>query len=295
MKTKHLFFPIFSLMLSISIGLQAGGIKHAKTQTFKVSGDCGMCKKTIETAANIKGSANAIWDESKQILSLTFDSTKTSADEVLKRVAYAGYDNEKFLAPDEAYSKLHGCCQYERSALAKADGKAIAKTESGSTSMPGMDMAKMNDAKVPASEPNPLSAVFTSYFGLKDALTKDDGELAGTKAKEMFKAIDKVSMDKMTPPQHTLWMKLEKDISYDAEHIKGVSETEHQREHFIRLSENMYALAKVFKLEQPVYYDHCPMTNNGKGANWLSLEQKISNPYQGKKMLTCGKVQETIK
>ena len=125
MKTKHLFFPIFSLMLSISIGLKAGGIKHAKTQTFKVSGDCGMCKKTIETAANIKGSANAIWDESKQILSLTFDSTKTSADEVLKRVAYAGYDNEKFLAPDEAYSKLHGCCQYERSALAKADGKAI--------------------------------------------------------------------------------------------------------------------------------------------------------------------------
>jgi len=291
MKTKHSFFLTLSLMLGISFSLLAGGIKHVKTQTLKVSGNCGMCKKTIETAANVKGSSNGIWDESKQVLTLTFDSTKTNADEVLKRIAHVGYDNEKFLAPDKVYAGLHGCCQYERVGL----GMTSAKITEVEKPMAVTDMEKIPEVKTPAESTNPLAAVFTSYFGLKDALTKDDGVLASTKAKEMFKAIDKVAMDKMTAPQHTLWMKLQKDISYDAEHIKGVEETEHQREHFVNLSKNMYALAKVFKMEVPVYYDHCPMANDGKGADWLSLEEKISNPFMGKKMPTCGKVKETIK
>ena len=37
------------------------------------------------------------------------------------------------------------------------------------------------------------------------------------------------------------------------------------------------------------------MANNGKGANWLSKENKVQNPYYGSVMLTCGKVVETIK
>ena len=37
---------------------------------------------------------------------------------------------------------------------------------------------------------NPLEAVYTSYFALKNALTKDDGTTAAAKAKELFKAID---------------------------------------------------------------------------------------------------------
>jgi len=36
------------------------------------------------------------------------------------------------------------------------------------------------------------------------------------------------------------------------------------------------------------------MYNNGKGANWLSKEEAVKNPYYGSQMLTCGSVQETI-
>ena len=45
---------------------------------------------------------------------ITYDSTKTSVKEVLKRIADAGYDNQLFIAQDAAYSKLHACCQYDR-------------------------------------------------------------------------------------------------------------------------------------------------------------------------------------
>lgn len=57
----------------------------------------------------------------------------------------------------------------------------------------------------------------------------------------------------------------------------------------------MYELIKVSKQEKPVYYQHCPMANKGKGANWLSKENAIKNPYYGSQMLTCGSTVETIK
>ncbi len=200
-------------------------------------------------------------------------------------MAYAGHDNEKFLAPDDAYANLPGCCQYDRKKT-----EAIIKTNPAKT-----EVAIVDTAKKVAENVNPLSEVFTAYFALKDALTKDDGTTASAKAKELFKAIDKADMAKMSPAQHTVWMKYQEKLSYDANHIKGVEETDHQREHFTSLSKNMYEVMKVFKMNTPVYYDFCPMTNNGKGANWLSLDEKISNPYLGKQMPTCGKVQEIIK
>ncbi|HNK84737.1 MAG TPA: mercury transporter, partial [Flavobacteriales bacterium] len=42
----------------------------------------------------------------------------------------------------------------------------------------------------------------------------------------------------------------------------------------------------------PIYLDHCPMYNGG--ADWLSREKAIKNPYYGSSMLTCGSVKETI-
>jgi hypothetical protein len=57
----------------------------------------------------------------------------------------------------------------------------------------------------------------------------------------------------------------------------------------------MYLLIKVSKQEVTIYYQNCPMYNNGKGANWLSKDISIKNPYYGSQMLTCGKTVETIK
>ena len=61
------------------------------------------------------------------------------------------------------------------------------------------------------------------------------------------------------------------------------------------LSKDIYSLLKVAKYEVPVYFQHCPMYNDGKGANWLSKENAVKNPYYGSMMLTCGKTVETIK
>jgi copper chaperone CopZ len=270
-------------------------IKNAKTESVKIYGNCGMCETTIEKAGNKKKIAKVDWNKDTKMATITYDAKKTNQDEILKRIALSGYDSEKFLAPNDVYAKLPGCCQYERKAqtVAKVEtpkidtSKTEVKEDHSAHNHSGVTEAKQN---VPQ-----LKAVFDNYFALKDALVKTDGNTASTKATDLAKAISTVKMDKLAMDEHMAWMKVMKDLAFDAEHIAETKETSHQRAHFTSLSKNMYALMKVSKQDTPTYYQFCPMANDGKGANWLSKENAVKNPYYGNQMLTCGKVVETIK
>ena len=106
-------------MLSIALFMFSGvsaQTKNKLTETVKVYGNCGMCKKIIEKAGTEKGVSTTIWDKDTDMATITIDSKKTTIDEVLKKIAAAGYDSDKFRAPDAVYNDLHGCCQYDRPA-----------------------------------------------------------------------------------------------------------------------------------------------------------------------------------
>ena len=98
------------------------GHNHAAKQeaaitkvSLSVQGACGMCKTVIENAAKaVAGVKSASWDLQTKVLSLEFDSGKTSLNAVSKAIAATGYDTEKDRAPDAAYNALHGCCKYTR-------------------------------------------------------------------------------------------------------------------------------------------------------------------------------------
>ena len=85
-----------------------------KTETFKVLGSCDMCKARIEKAAKINGVNKAEWNNDTKILTLVYSPSVVKSDDILRKVAEAGHDNEKFKASDEAYKNLPGCCKYER-------------------------------------------------------------------------------------------------------------------------------------------------------------------------------------
>ncbi len=270
-------------------------IRNAKTESVKIFGNCGMCETTIEKAGNKKKVAKVDWNKDTKMATITYDAKKTNKDEILKQIALSGYDSEKFLAPNDVYAKLPGCCQYERKAqtIAKVEtteidtSKTEVKEDHSAHNHSGMTETKQD---IPQ-----LKAVFDNYFAVKDALVKTDGITASAKAKELLAAINSVKMDKLTTEEHTVWMKVMKDLAFDAEHIADTKDASHQRDHFMSLSKNMYTLIKVSKTETPTYYQFCPMANDGKGANWLSKENAVKNPYYGSQMLTCGKVVETIK
>lgn len=286
-------FKKLTMMLSIastSLTICEAQVKNAKTENVKIYGNCGMCETTIEKAGNLKKVAKVEWNKDTKMATIVYDAQKTNQDEILKRIALAGYDSDKFLAPDDVYSKLNGCCQYDRKV------KTVAQLETAKTEIKE-DHSTHNHSETTETmqDVSQLKTVFENYFAVKDALVKTDGNTASSKAKELFTAINSVKMDKLATEEHTVWMKVMKDLAFDAEHIADTKDVSHQRDHFITLSKNMYELTKVSKPETPTYYQFCPMANGGKGANWLSKENVVKNPYYGSQMLTCGKVVETIK
>ena len=81
---------------------------------FYVRGNCGSCKARIEKAAADAGADTADWNADTQTITLNFNPAETSAEIILKRIADAGHDNEKFTAQDNIYKKLPACCLYDR-------------------------------------------------------------------------------------------------------------------------------------------------------------------------------------
>lgn len=101
------------IVLLSGVAVQAQ-IKNAKTETVKIYGNCGMCKKTIEKAGNLKDVAEVNWNKETKIATITYNVEKTNQEEILKRIAAAGYDSKKNKASAAAYNALPGCCQYDR-------------------------------------------------------------------------------------------------------------------------------------------------------------------------------------
>jgi hypothetical protein len=110
MKTlKLLSFIIISLAIS---GMSFA--QESTTETFAVSGNCGMCKSRIEKAAKEAGATYALWDVDKKELTVKYSGSTTNTAKIQQQIAGAGHDNAGFKATDENYNKLPGCCKYER-------------------------------------------------------------------------------------------------------------------------------------------------------------------------------------
>ena len=286
---------LMKIMIAISVLLSTTGnaqIKNAKTESVKIYGNCGMCETKIEKAGNIKKIANVDWNQETQMATLTYDAKKTNQDEILKRIALVGYDSDKFLAPDDVYNNLHGCCQYDRVA------KVPVKEETTSIASNGDHSNHSNHSETSTTViqgENQLKVVFDNYFLVKDALITSNGNSTASASKKLVSAINNVKMDKLDMDVHMVWMKVVNTIQKDAENIANTKDVKIQRDHFTSLSKEIYTLIKISKYENPVYYQFCPMFNDGKGANWLSKENAVKNPYYGSMMLNCGKTVETIK
>ncbi len=275
-----------SLIFLFTVSVCTAQIKNAQTESVKIYGNCGMCETTIENAGNLKKSAQVDWNKDTKMATLTYDTSKTNRAEILKRIALAGYDSDQFLAPDDVYTKLPKCCQYDRvnkTATIQSEPKAPHAMEHH----PATHEKEQGTSQ--------LKTVFDNYFSIKDALIQSDQKLASSGAEELRSTINAVKMEKLATDEHTVWMKVMRSLKANTDLIATSSSIEKQRQAFMILSSNMYDLMKVSQQTAPVYYQHCPMYNDGKGANWLSKENAIKNPYYGEKMLSCGKTTETIK
>lgn len=144
MKTLQILVACLFLVAGMSNAqVKATAKKPAvKTSTFKVWGNCGMCKTTIEGAAKTSGATYANWDIESKLLTVKYAANKTNDDKIQKGIANAGYDNVKYTAPDAAYDGLHDCCKYDRK-MAATD----VKTDKGDKGSKEVAACCMKDGK----------------------------------------------------------------------------------------------------------------------------------------------------
>jgi len=114
MKTLKIF-----LVATTCMAITVAGLAQVKTESFKVAGECGTCKKKIEKSAKEAGATYAMWNTKTKILTVKYNSTSTNASKIQESIANVGYDTPGFKASEEAYNKLDACCQYERKGATK--------------------------------------------------------------------------------------------------------------------------------------------------------------------------------
>src|SRR4029453_9372031 len=111
-KYRALLYILLLYSLFNSVSAQKRTIRQDSVITFKVFGNCEMCKERIENAARGKGAISSVWDVESKLLTLNYDPKKTSPDRVEQRIADAGHDPQLKKAKDFVYNDLPDCCHY---------------------------------------------------------------------------------------------------------------------------------------------------------------------------------------
>ncbi|RIV44233.1 efflux RND transporter periplasmic adaptor subunit [Flagellimonas pelagia] len=178
-------------------------------------------------------------------------------------------------------------------AAAQLQGKKSMMNPKGEMSMTGHEGHGATGMKMDFSKAaqQTFDGLLDNYLQLKDALVASDQQ----KVKQLAEAGAKQAKELASKEMDAMGQSHASKVAGDFKTMTQKTTIEEQRKVFISLSENMILIGNQMKgMDKKLYVQHCPMADNNKGANWLSLEKEIRNPYYGDTMLTCGSVVATI-
>jgi len=138
----------------------------------------------------------------------------------------------------------------------------------------------MADAAESPAMMEPVKSVYDDYLKIQSALAKDS--LAGIpeNAGAMAKAIKGDDMKMLSP-----------EIARQSEALADAKDLKAARKAFKPLSESLIKYLADHKVKSGSYTEaYCPMAE----ASWLQAGKKISNPYMGQEMLTCGEIKRSF-
>lgn len=178
-------------------------------------------------------------------------------------------------------------------------GKVNTGHNHGGSPMPMNDdkkvVLKEDKTAISAEAKKSLQPLYKDYFQFKDALTKDDFNSAKKALLEFEKSFNKINMSVFKGDAHKIWMSYQAELKKQTLHATHIKNIKGLRMSLEPISNVMVVMTKAFNpLNETTYVQFCPMANNNKGANWLSKENKVVNPYFGASMIKCGEVKETI-
>lgn len=141
-----------------------------------------------------------------------------------------------------------------------------------------------------------LDKVVEGYAALTRQLVASDPARSAQEADRLQNALEDIDMEQLDETAHDQWMSVYPEMLEKAREISAVSSIERQRTLYATLSEHLIETIEVFgPTRDTLYKQYCPMAESDEGANWLSLQEEIRNPYFGEDMLSCGEVEKTYR
>ncbi len=150
-------------------------------------------------------------------------------------------------------------------------------------------------AETPDEFKKQLHALADEYILLKDAFVATDAKTAANAAEKVIAQLNNIDMSLVKSDAHNYWMGQLNALQAHGKKIAESDNVEDQRRQFSFLSDAMIKSIEAFGTEgDTLYVVHCPMAFDSEGADWLSVEKQIRNPYFGDKMMNCGAVKKTF-
>lgn len=142
-----------------------------------------------------------------------------------------------------------------------------------------------------------MGSALQAYYNLKDAFVKSDTALVSSTAMEFSEKIKLVEMEGINADTAILELarQLQQTITSETGNLAAAKGIETKRKYLQPVSDGLFDLLRTIQYSgSKVYQQYCPMAFNNTGASWLSNSSKISNPYFGARMPTCGDLRDSI-
>ena len=162
---------------------------------------------------------------------------------------------------------------------------------------PGLTFSDVQDyrAETPEKFKQQVGDLAAAYLAVKDAFVLSGPQAVKTAVASFFPALNAVDMSQVKGEAHHYWMQQLNALSTHAKNMSDLDDIEAQRKQFDFLSQALIHTVKAFGADgKALFVQHCPMAFDNTGADWISDEEAIRNPYFGDRMLKCGSVTEKL-
>jgi membrane fusion protein, copper/silver efflux system len=134
-----------------------------------------------------------------------------------------------------------------------------------------------------------------AYITGKDAFVESDLDGAQSGFEAFREKLNEIGEHGLSGDGHMAWMESWSVLMENADTITQERMISKRHvPHSGHLSDELIKAVHLFGVEGVVYHQYCPMAFDDEGANWLSTEEQIQNPYLPETMLMCGEVIERI-
>lgn len=144
-----------------------------------------------------------------------------------------------------------------------------------------------------------FSLLLQAYFDVKNSLVESDTAQAHNAATRLQRAADSLQVNDIEGDSTGAIRKLAQtyagSLDQAAAGLVKDSTLLLKRKQFEMMTDIIWNLTRVVRYKgSKVYYQHCPMAFDNKGAYWVSESPEIRNPYFGHQMLECGTLEDSL-